>query len=237
MLRGIDAGAAFQVVDGLAGQLSVAGEGAHGKVYVPIVRSIGMPLVDEGLNQVDDLLDMLRGPGVAGGPLHPQGVRIHVVFLDVAVRDLLDGAALLIGLADELIVDVGEILDEFHLVAPVLQVPAQGIEHHEGPGVANMEVIIHRRAAHIHADLPRFQGDELFLFAGHGVIDLHGNLLVWISMDYPQAKAGQTGDEVYMITPAAPPLGRRHIKLLYHPLNCSASILAPGKLSRSRTST
>ena len=194
MLRGIDAGAAFQVVDGLAGQLPIAGEGAHGKVYVPIVRGVGVPLIDEGLDQVDDLLDMLRGPGVAGGPFHPQGVRVHVVFPDVAVCDLLDGAALLIGLADELIVDVGEILNEFHLVAPVLQIPAQGIEHHEGPGIADMEVIIHRRAAYIHADLPGLEGDERFLFAGHGVIDLHGNLLVWISMDDPRAEAGLTGD-------------------------------------------
>ena len=173
VLGGVDAGAALQILDGLSGQLAVAGEGADGEVNVAIVGGVRMALFDEGLHQRDYLGDVLGSAGVAGGPLYGKGVCVGIVFLNIALRDLGHGDALFVCLSDELVVYVGKVLNKLYLITPVFKIPAKGIEYHEGAGVADVEEVVYGGAAYVHADLAGYQGNELLLFAGHGVVYLH----------------------------------------------------------------
>ena len=70
------------------------------------------------------MMSWMCSVGVYGGSLHAQGVGVGIILLDEAVAQLLYGGALLVGPADHLVVDVGEVLDEGDLVAPVLEIPA-----------------------------------------------------------------------------------------------------------------
>ncbi len=57
------------------------------------------------------LSDYLCRTGMHRCALDAQRVRVGVILLDEAVAQLFDGDALFIGTADQLIIDIGEILD------------------------------------------------------------------------------------------------------------------------------
>ena len=168
----VDPSPCLEVLNGLVGEFSVVGKLLRAVVHIPVHR-IGIALVDEGLDQVDDLGNVLRGLGVDGGVPHPQAVGVLEVLLDVLLGNGLGCGALLVGPVDDLVVHVGEVLHEGHLVPPVLQVPAQHVEEDHGPGIAHVDVVVDRGAAAVHLHLSRGDGDELLLLAGHGVKQLH----------------------------------------------------------------
>ena len=105
-----------------------------------------------------------------------EALRIDVVFLDIAVRDDVEVHALFVCLVDDLVVDVGEVLHELHLVAAVLKVAAQQVEHDERARVADVEVVVHGRAAGIHFDLARGDRNEFLLLAGQGIEQFHDSI-------------------------------------------------------------
>ena len=116
---------------------------------------------------------MLRGPGMHRGGADTQRLGVHEIFLNVAVGDFLDRHAFFVGLADHLVVDIGEVLHKGHFIAPVLQIAPQHVEDNEGPGVADMKVIVYGGAAGVDSHLSLMNGLELFLFPGHAVVNLH----------------------------------------------------------------
>ena len=181
-------GVLFQVVVHLAAQLAVAAlqffqvqvaelavllEGAGAEVDVAVLGHVAVALVQDVLHDVQDLLDVLGGAGAHGGGLGVQAVAVLDELGLELLGDLFHAAALLLGLFDELVVDVGDVGDKIDLVAPVLKVPAQGVEHHHGPGVADVDVVVDGGAADVNAVLPRRLGDELLFFAGQRIVDLH----------------------------------------------------------------
>ena len=92
-------------------------------------------------------------------------------------RDLGGRTALLVGALDNLVVDIGEVLGERDLVAARDEPAANHIEADERAGVADVNVVVDRGAAHVHADLAGLDGLELFLFMGSAVVDTHSLLL------------------------------------------------------------
>ena len=168
-----DTGAGLEILDGLMGELAVALEFQGAIVHIAIFHRIGVALVDEGLHHVDDLLHIFRGLGVDGGGTDAQTLCIGEVLLDVLFRHFLGGDALLVGTLDNLVVYVGEVLHERHLVAAVLQIAAQHVEHDDRARVADVDVVIHRRAAGVHTHFARLDRHELFLLHGHGVVQFH----------------------------------------------------------------
>ena len=167
-----DPGAAFQIFQILAAQTAIRRERADAEIHVSLAF-VGQSLVHQLLDHGDDLGHMLRGPGMHGGGADAQRLGVHEILLDVAVGDLLDRYALFIGLADHLVVDVGEILHEGHFVAPVFQIAPQHVEDDEGPGVADVEVVVDGGAAGVNAHLSLMNGLELLFFPGHAVVNLH----------------------------------------------------------------
>ena len=164
----------FQIVQRLMGQLAVFVKFVSAEIHVPIGRPVRIALFHQSGDEALDLLHVFRGLGMHGGLPHAQPLGVHPELLDIPGGDLLIADPFLIGPADDLVVDVGEVLDEFHLVAPPFQVPAQHVEHAQGPRVADMDVVVHRGAARVNARHSRLQRHQLFLLAGQGVVNLHG---------------------------------------------------------------
>src|SRR5262249_32720336 len=68
---------------------------------------------------------------------------------------LWDRRALLLCFEDELVVNVGDVDDQRHLVTEISQVTLDCIENHGADHMADMARLVHRWAADIHAHLAR----------------------------------------------------------------------------------
>ncbi len=79
--------------------------------------------------------------------------------------------AALVGLLDQLVVDVGDVDDPVDLVAAVGEVPLDAVEDHRPDHVADVSLVVNRRPAEIDADLARPHGDELLLLPRERVVD------------------------------------------------------------------
>ena len=111
-----------------------------------------------------------------GGLLDPKALGVHLIFLDVPLGHLFDGDPLFSGLFDQLVVDVGKVLHKGDLIPPVLQVTAQGVKDADGPGVSDMDVVVHGRAAGVDLHLSGLNGHKLFFLPCQGVVNLHDYL-------------------------------------------------------------
>ena len=67
---------------------------------------------------------------------------------------------------DNLVIDVGNVADISKIVTFMSEIPSYRIKYHHHSGMTDVAVIVDSHAAHIHADLTRYAGLELFFFAG-----------------------------------------------------------------------
>ena len=65
-----------------------------------------------------------------------------------------------------LVVNVREVLHKRNLIAFMFEPSSEDIEHDERPCVADVEIVIYRRAAGIEADMPGLDRVEGLLLAG-----------------------------------------------------------------------
>ena len=72
--------------------------------------------------------------------------------------------------------DIAPVVGLDDLVAAVFQIAAQGVEHDQRAGVADVDIVVNGRAADVDAVLAGHLRHELFLLAGQGVENLHKNL-------------------------------------------------------------
>ena len=137
-----------------------------------------MALVDKGLHQLDHLADLLGGLRAHVGIHDAGGAHVADEGIGELRGDLGGGAAFLVCLGDDLIVDIGDVLHEGHLIAAIHEVAANGVEGDKGAGVADVDAVVDRWSADVHAHLALFNGLELFLLVSLGVVKLnHGVLL------------------------------------------------------------
>ncbi len=136
-----------------------------------------MPTVDKRLDHADHGADLLGSAGAHIGVEHIGGAHDADELIRELGRDLLGRAALLVGAVDNLIVDVREVLGEGDLVAARDEPATNHVKADERAGIADVDVVVDRGAAHVHADLAGLDGLELFLFMGSAVIDTHSLLL------------------------------------------------------------
>ena len=96
---------------------------------------------------------------------------IAVVVGDVFLGDLEHRDAPLVGLLDQLVVDVGDVDDPGDVVAAVLQITLDRVEDHRPDHVADVRLVVDRRPAEIDADLAGPHGAKRFLLARERVVD------------------------------------------------------------------
>ena len=133
-----------------AAELAVTGMLHHGEVHITLSavgRTFGFQFADE----IADPIKALGGAGHAVGPQDPQGIHVLMEGLDVALAHGRHRGVLLIGAFEDLVVDVGEVLNEGHLEAPPDQISPQHIPVDVAAGMAQVAEVIDRDAAAIDA--------------------------------------------------------------------------------------
>jgi len=83
--------------------------------------------------------------------VHPG--HVFLAFFDIALRNFFGADAFFICRLDNLVIDVGKVRDVIDLPALVFKIAAHGIENDHRTRIADMDEVIDRRAADIHADL------------------------------------------------------------------------------------
>ena len=70
---------------------------------------------------------------------------------------------------DHFVVNVCEILDKRNFVAFMFEPPSENVKHYEGSSVADVEEVIHCRAARVETDMSGLDRNERLFFAGEVV--------------------------------------------------------------------
>ena len=131
---------------------------------------VGESLPDQLPDHLDDLGDVLGGPGLQAGPEHAEGSDVIVVGAGEPVCERLDRFAVGVRLPVDLVVDVGDVagVDDFRVKH--LEYPVEHIEDDGRTAVADVYMTVDRRPADIHGDAFRVDGPEDLLAAGKRVV-------------------------------------------------------------------
>ena len=163
--------ARLHFVDIAARKLTVALIRTNRKVYVAF-NLVGMTAFDEFFDQRDHLVDFLSGTR-ANIRVHYAG-STHIIDKGLGVfrSNLRSATALFVCLFDDLVVHVGDVLHELHLVATPNQIAANGVKRNKRASISDMNVVVHSWAAYIHIHLAVGNGNKGTLFTRLGIINL-----------------------------------------------------------------
>src|SRR5215211_7219988 len=169
-LGGVVALALLHLLERPVGELPVAVERRDAEVDVA-ARLVGVPRLDERPDQLHDLADRLARLWFAVRPPQAKPVRVLDVGGDHVARQVLARHAALAGRIVDLVVHVGDVLDEPHLVALVPQEALEQPEDDERARVADVHPRVDRGPAGVDPDpagLPRLERNDL---PGERVVD------------------------------------------------------------------
>src|SRR5215216_5198997 len=138
----------------LVAQGAVGREAIYGVVDVAsgFLRGVRVAFLYQLFDQGDHLRDVLGGARLDIGQPYAEHLQPFVEGVRVAVYDLLPGDTLLVGLVDDLVIYVRDVLNERHVVVPAPQVPGDHIPEQRRPRVTNVNVIVDRRTADVEAE-------------------------------------------------------------------------------------
>lgn len=142
-----------------------------------------MPTGNQPADHRDDLIDVRGCTRLLIGRKHPEAGLVLVHGLDHATGQIGIDLAVLVSAAQNLVVDIGDIAHVVHIVTALPQIAGDHIKGHQHPGMAQVTVVIHRHAAHVHAHFARLDGFELFLLLAESVVDSDHAALVclWVN--------------------------------------------------------
>ena len=162
--RHLDAGARDHVVDGAPREAAVFRIGAHAEQHMAL-GLVGMAARDQRRDHLHHLRNVVRR---AGRVVRLEGAEQRHVLDEPPLGlfgDLRDLPPRLPRPGVDLVVHVGEVAhigDAFWAV-DAAQKPVQRVEHHHGPGVAEMCPVVDGRTADVHAHVVRIEGIERLL--------------------------------------------------------------------------
>ena len=157
--------AAAQIVQILVGKFAIARETSRLKVDGAVLRHIGVSLVNERLDHLDHAVNLAGRLGMRGGGLHMQRLHVLLALRDIPLRNHGRVRALLVRLLDDLVVHVREVRHVIDVIAPVLHIAAHRVKHNHRSRVADMNQVVDRRSANVHADLSLLQGHKLLFLS------------------------------------------------------------------------
>ena len=158
-----------------AGELPVLRVGRDAEVNVAL-RLVREPALDQLLDQLDDLVDRLAGERLVVGAAEPELVRVLEVPAGRRRGQLLTSDPLLHRSLVDLVVHVGDVLDERDLVALVLEPALQPDEDDVRPRVPHVDSLVNGGPADVHANRAR-RRRELPLAAGQRVVEEHPRVI------------------------------------------------------------
>ena len=145
-------------------------ERGHVEVHRP-AGGVGVAPVEHHADEPEDVVDGRRGPGLAEGGQHPQGLHVGVEPGHLPGGQVEVGLAQLPGLAQQVVVDVGDVA---HAQGAVPLVPQPALDHvveQVGGGVADVGGVVGRDAARVHGD--DGAGREVEHLPASGVVEPH----------------------------------------------------------------
>ena len=186
----IDAGAVFDAVEVLAGELAVLGEAEDAEVPAAVFGLVGDVFGGEFFDEVDHLGNAAGGVGDVLGALDAEGVE---VFEEGALElggVLGDGDAGGGGVADDLVVDVGDVHDVLDGHALLADDAAEHVDVEEGAEVADVAVVVDGGAAAVHAQGGAADWGERLDLSGERVEELGAEVFHRCHVRYVPAAAG-----------------------------------------------
>ena len=145
--------------------------------------NIGAPLVKEGADHVYILRNAVRGGLHHVGPLDIQLVAVGEKRVGVELGDLHHRLVLPAGALEHFVLagigvggqvaHIGDIHDTLYVIAQITQGFFQHILHNIGAEVADVGVVVYRRAAGVHFHLVRVVGYKQLFFVGQRIIQIH----------------------------------------------------------------
>src|SRR5436309_1014801 len=139
------------------------------EVDLPVHR-IRVTAVDQTGDQGRDLRNVLAHLRHVIRPSHVQGAHVVQERIDVILRVREGGLPGLFRPSDDDLLDVREVLDVRDAMAQKLEIPARRVEIDVRPGVAEVAVIVRRRAADVHLDDAGSERCKRCLLPGAGVV-------------------------------------------------------------------
>ena len=170
--RHFDARAGHHLAAIALGELAVVLEAGDVEEYVPF-GFVGVPLGDQTLDHRDDVGQVLGHARLDIRRRHAERFQVLVIGGREALRNDLDAHALLGGGLVDLVVDVRDVAHVLDTGKAPAQHARQHVEDHGGTRVADMCIGIHRRSTDIHCHPFGITGNEVFLAATEGVVQLH----------------------------------------------------------------
>ena len=138
---GIVAFALLHLLPGPVRKLAVLVEAGHAEIHVA-ARRVGVPGFDEDRDQVDDPLNGLHSLGLVIGASEAETVRVPLVVGGHLGGQVCAGRSRRACGVVDLVVHVGHVLDQGHLVPLVLQEALEQGEHHERPRIADVHASV-----------------------------------------------------------------------------------------------
>jgi hypothetical protein len=131
-------------------ELAVLGKRADLEVDVAI-DGVGVAGLNQAIDETDDLVHAGRDARELVGAQDAQAVHDAEVRVDVLARRRLGIAPVALGALDDLVVDIGEVLDVLEPEAAVLEIAADDVHGHEHAAVPDVGMELGRHAAHVYA--------------------------------------------------------------------------------------
>ena len=141
-------------------QLAIFRKLVDRKIHRSVFRLVGDAFFEEDVDHALHFRDVGGGFRIMFRRFDPQGFQILEERVLVFPREILQLQARRFGIPDRLVVHVRQVHHLCHLIAEVFQRPAQQIFEQIGAEVADMSVIIDRRAAGVHPHLARLDRGE-----------------------------------------------------------------------------
>ena len=158
----------LQFLDVLIGEFAVVLEGGHIEVDRP-VGLVGVALLDQCLDQIDDLGDVLGDAGVDLGTLEIQIAHVPDDVPDVGFGDVGLAVAVFADAGDDLLVDVGEVFDVVNVIAQPGEPAVHDVDVDPAACVTEMRWIRDGQPAVVEPNGVGIFGFEGFALAGQRV--------------------------------------------------------------------
>jgi hypothetical protein len=165
----VDAGAVFDAGEIFLGELAVGGEARDAEVPAAVLGLVGDVLGGEAFDEGNHAVDVFGGARDLLGLLDAERGHVFEEGLLEFGAELADGFACGRSVADDLIVDVGDVHDVVQFEAVEAGGAAEDVDVQKGAEVADVAVVIDSGAAAVEAQGLAIGGEERFDFSGEGV--------------------------------------------------------------------
>ena len=137
-----------------------------GTIVNGAVLFVSITLVDQCLDHINHPADLLRSQRIFRGRLDVHAFHVFFALCNIALRYLVSRHSLFNGLFNNLVIHVCKVGNKIHIIAFILEIPADCVEHDHRARISNMDKVIDGRSADIHPYFSFFQRNKLLLFPG-----------------------------------------------------------------------